>query len=124
MSKRSIGFILVLSLSLFCLPMQAQFEHPDVKSGKIKPAKLLMMPPQVQVVRMGMKSNEGLIEESQQVEQAIPGIINRVFTDRGSSAVMTAPEASCWMMATPPIDCPTAPAGRIIARFVMKSCKL
>ncbi len=83
MSKRWMGFVMILGLFLFGLPARAQFEHPDLKSGKIKPAKLLIMPPQVDIVRIGMKSNEGLIEESQQVEQALPGIINGVFTGRG-----------------------------------------
>lgn len=83
MSKRCMGFVVMLGLFLFGRPAQAQFEHPDLKSGKIKPAKLLIMPPQVEIVRIGMKSNEGLIEESQKVEQALPGIINGVFTDRG-----------------------------------------
>ena len=87
MSKRGVGFVLVLSLSLFCLPARAQFEHPDLKSGKVKPAKLLIMPPKVNIVRLGMKSNEGLIEESQTVEQALPGIINGVFTNRGFALV-------------------------------------
>jgi len=87
MSKRWMGFVVGLGLFLFGLPARAQFEHPDLKSGKIKPAKLLIMPPQVSVVRIGMKSNEGLIEESQQVEQALPDIVNRVFTDRGFALV-------------------------------------
>ncbi len=87
MSKRRIGFILILGMVSFCLPAGAQFEHPDLKSGKIKPAKLLIMPPQVSIVRIGMKSNEGLIEESQQVEQALPGIINSLFTERGFALV-------------------------------------
>jgi hypothetical protein len=87
MSNRIGGIALAIGLMLFCEPAIAQFEHPDLKSGKIKPQKLLILPPQVEVVKVGVKSNEGLIEESQKVEAALPGIINSVFSDRGFSLV-------------------------------------
>jgi hypothetical protein len=87
MRKRCIGYFSVLSLALLCLPARAQFEHPDLKSGKVRLAKLLILPPLVNIVRLGMKSTEGLIEESQQVEQALPGIITEVFAKRGFALV-------------------------------------
>jgi len=87
MGKRGMGSVLVLGLFALFLPAQAQFEHPALKGGKVKPAKLLVLPPQVEIVRVGVKSNEGLIEESQQVEQALPGILARVFTERGFALV-------------------------------------
>jgi hypothetical protein len=87
MRKQSLGVALLLSFAVFCLPAQAQFEHPDLKAGKLKPMKLLALPPQVEVIRLGVKSTEGLIEESQKVEQALPGIISNVFTARGFTLV-------------------------------------
>lgn len=87
MRTRFAGTLLIVGLLFFCLPVQAQFEHPDLKAGKLKPMRLHVLPPQVEVVRLGMKSTEGLIEESQKVEQALPGILNNVFTQRGFTLV-------------------------------------
>jgi hypothetical protein len=72
----------------WCAPLDgAQFEHPDLKSGKKVVQKVVILPAQVQVTKSGVKGAEPLIEESQQVEAALPGVVNKVFSERGCTVV-------------------------------------
>lgn len=53
----------------------AQFEHPDLKSGKAVVKNVVIMPPNVKIVKNGVKSVEELMEESRAIEDALPPLI-------------------------------------------------
>ncbi len=66
---------------------QAQFAHPDLKSGKIVVHKLLILPAQATVTKSGMKGSEGLIQESRIVEKALPGLISQALQTKGCTVL-------------------------------------
>lgn len=76
------GFILTLLLSAAPLG-RAQFQHPDLKSGKTVVHKVLILPPQAKVMKSGMKGGESLIQESRTVEVALPAIIAKALQEKG-----------------------------------------
>ena len=41
----------------------AQFEHPDLKSGKAVVKNVVIMPPNVKIVKNGVKSVEEMVED-------------------------------------------------------------
>ena len=80
-------FLLGIFVLVLVAPAMAQFEHPDMKSGKLKLNTVVVLPPHVEVSKIGVKSNEGLIQESQAVEAALPGIVAGVLKDKGCTVV-------------------------------------
>jgi hypothetical protein len=78
--KVSVVAALVLLYSVQAL---AQFEHPDLKSGKKQVHSLLFMPAQVKLTKVGMKGGEPMMEESRQTEVALSSVIVRVLQDLG-----------------------------------------
>jgi hypothetical protein len=80
--KRPVS--IVASLVLFCSANSlAQFEHPDLKSGKKHVQSLLFMPVQVQLTRVSMKGSEPMMEESRQTEKALSPVIANVLQQLG-----------------------------------------
>ena len=71
------------TLALSAAVAAAQFEHPDLKSGKKVVQKVLILPPQVQVTKAGVKGQEPLIEESQQLETALPRMVAKALEAKG-----------------------------------------
>jgi len=71
--------VLVLFLST---GVWAQFEHPDLKSGKAVVRTAVILPPNVNIVKSGVKANEALIEESHQIENALAPLITSVLQER------------------------------------------
>ncbi len=70
--------LLLSSSSLF-----AQFEHPDLKSGKKRVLSLVVMPVQVQLTRLSMKGSEPMMEESRQTEQDLTQVVAGVLQELG-----------------------------------------
>jgi hypothetical protein len=60
----------------------AQFEHPDLKSGKLTVKNAIILPPSVKITKNGVKSNEAMIEESHEIEDALPPLIGSVLQER------------------------------------------
>ncbi|MBZ5694248.1 MAG: hypothetical protein LAN36_02680 [Acidobacteriia bacterium] len=88
MTKRfalTAGFLLAIASSASLA--QAQFAHPDLKSGKIVVHKLLILPAHATVTKSGMKGSEGLIEESRIVENALPGLISQALQAKGCTVL-------------------------------------
>jgi hypothetical protein len=83
------GFILTLLLS-GAPAGRAQFENPDLKSGKTVVHKVLILPSQAKVIKSGMKGGESLIEESRMVETALPAIIAKALQDKGCAVLENA----------------------------------
>src|SRR5262245_34397076 len=79
MARTAVVAVLVLFLST---AVRAQFEHPDLKGGKIVVKKAVILPPKVEIVKSSVKSNEPLEEESHQLEIALPNIVASVLEQR------------------------------------------
>jgi hypothetical protein len=80
--KRLVSIVAALVL-LCCAGALAQFEHPDLKSGKKRVQSLLLMPVQVQLTRRSMKGSEPMMEESRQTEQALTPVVVNVLAQLG-----------------------------------------
>jgi hypothetical protein len=80
--RRSVLFVAAVIL-LSSASLLAQFEHPDLKSGKVKVHSLLLMPVQVSLNKVGMKGSEPMMEESRQTEQALSPVIVNVLQELG-----------------------------------------
>lgn len=61
----------------------AQFEHPDLKSGKKQVKSLLLMPAHVNLTKSGMKGAEPMMEESRQTEVTLSSVIVNVLQELG-----------------------------------------
>lgn len=68
---------------LLAVSAQAQFEHPDLKTGKKHVNSMLMLPVHVEITRVSMKGPEPMIEESRQVEQTLTPVISEVIHKLG-----------------------------------------
>ncbi len=90
MKAQLFSAVLLASLWPAAPAARAQFEHPDIKSGKRVVRSAVILPAQVSIMKAGVKSNEPLIEEGMQVEAALPKMIARVMEARGCK-VMDSP---------------------------------
>jgi hypothetical protein len=84
-----IGITLLL-IAIGAPLARAQFEHPDLKSGKMVVHKTLILPPQARVIKSGMKGGDSLIEESRMVETALPAIVTKALQDKGCTVLENA----------------------------------
>jgi hypothetical protein len=53
----------------------AQFEHPDLKSGKKHVTNIILMPIQAEINKVGMKGPEPMMEESRRVEKEMTPVV-------------------------------------------------
>ncbi|HWR15116.1 MAG TPA: hypothetical protein VN577_09815 [Terriglobales bacterium] len=74
------AFVLTL-LFTFCLGAEAQFEHPDLKSGKKHIQKLVLMPIQAEISRVSMKGPEPMMEESRKAEKDLTPVVMASLKD-------------------------------------------
>jgi hypothetical protein len=63
----------------------AQYEHPDLKSRKIVVKNAMILPPNVKIMKSGVKGSEELIEEEHKIEDTLPPIIGAVLQERHCS---------------------------------------
>lgn len=78
------SFSTFIAVMLLCVGVaQAQFEHPDLKSGKKQVHSMLLLPVQVEITKVGMKGSEPMMEESRQTEQALTPVIVNVLQGMG-----------------------------------------
>lgn len=82
--------VLLLAIASGASLAQAQFAHPDLKSGKIVVHKLLILPAQATITKSGMKGSEGLIAESKTVENALPALIAQALRAKGCTVLDSA----------------------------------
>lgn len=75
--------IAAVILVLCSVPALAQFEHPDLKSGKIHVRSMLLMPAQVKLTRVGMKGGEPMMDESHAAEADLTAVVVDVLKDLG-----------------------------------------
>jgi hypothetical protein len=75
MPRISITFLLVI----LSTAAWAQFEHPDLKSGKAVVKNVVIVPPNVKFVKSGVKSVEEMTEVSRDLENALPPMISEAL---------------------------------------------
>lgn len=68
----------------------AQFEHPDLKSGKKQVSSIVVMPVQAEITKVGMKGPEPMEAESRQVEKSLAPILSEVLRKLGCTVQDTA----------------------------------
>lgn len=73
--------------SIFSNQQAKAYAHPDLEGGKIKIRSVLILPPQVEVKKSGVKSNEPMMDEARRVEDALQQIITRVLQEHGCQAL-------------------------------------
>jgi len=70
-------------LLLVPAPLLAQFAHPELKSGSRHVQKLMIMPIQVQLTKLGMKGSELMTEESMQAQKSLTPVLAGIFRQQG-----------------------------------------
>jgi len=80
--RRNLSFLLSFLLA-YAVASYAQFEHPDLKSGKKQVHSMLLLPVQVEITKVGMKGSEPMMEESRQTEQSLTPVIVNVLQGMG-----------------------------------------
>jgi len=90
--KRTTISMLSCVLPWFLLPcsLAAQYEHPDLKSGKKIIKNILVLPPSASLVKAGMKGNEPLVAESQALESGLSSVVRESLSGMGCNIVQDA----------------------------------
>jgi hypothetical protein len=73
---------MIILLAFLAMPAWSQFEHPDLKSGKAVVNNLVLLPPNVRIVKNGVKSTEEMVEASRETENALPPLIAEALNKR------------------------------------------
>jgi len=73
----------IILLAFLAMPAWSQqFEHPDLKSGKAVVKTLVLLPPNVRIVKNGVKSTEEMVEESRAAESVLPPLITEALNKK------------------------------------------
>jgi hypothetical protein len=90
--KRATIFLIsgIFLLFLFPSSLPAQFEHPDLKSGKKVIKTVVILPPSASLVKSGMKGNEPLVTESQSLELGLSSIVRETLAGKGCNIAQDA----------------------------------
>jgi hypothetical protein len=90
--KRTTISLLSCVLPLFLFPwnLAAQYEHPDLKSGKKIIKNILVLPPSASLLKSGMKGNEPLVAESQALESGLSSVVRETLSGRGCNILQDA----------------------------------
>jgi len=86
MSRTTIASIATATVLFLSTAASAQFENPDLKSRKIVVKTAVILPPDVKVLKSGVKGSEELVEEERKIEGTLPPIIGAVMQERHCSA--------------------------------------
>ena len=60
----------------------AQELHPKLKGGEKAIRTVLVLPPKVEIVKQGVKGTEGMIKESQEVEEIVLTVVTKVLDEK------------------------------------------
>src|SRR3954466_2501150 len=71
--------VILAVMFLLAVSAQAQFEHPDLKSGKRHVGNMLLLPLQVEITKVSMKGPEPMIEQSREVEKSLAPVVSEVI---------------------------------------------
>lgn len=84
MKKAGINSVVaVLVVLLASAVAHAQFEHPDLKSGKKQIRSLAILPVHAEITKVGMKGGEPMMEESRDVEKRLAPVVAAVLEKTG-----------------------------------------
>ena len=78
MSRITVTTVMVLFASA---AGWAQFEHPDLKGGKTVVKTTMILPPNVKIIKLGVKGSEEMTDESRLIENALPSLITGVLQE-------------------------------------------
>lgn len=67
-----------------------QFEHPDLKSGKIQVSSIVLMPVRAEITKVGMKGAEPMEAESREVEKTLTPVVAEALRKMGCTVRDTA----------------------------------
>ncbi len=83
--KREGVILLAGVLLLIALPatLVAQYQQPDLRSGKKLVKNILILPPEASLVKSGMKGSEPMVAESQTLETGLTSIVRQTLSDKG-----------------------------------------
>jgi len=81
-TKLASTFSLLVVLLLCGAGGSAQDLHPKLKNGEKTVRTVLVLPPKVEIVRQGVKGVEGMIKESEEVEEVILKMISNVLNEK------------------------------------------
>ncbi len=85
--KNAILLVFILTLSA---TTWAQFEHPDLKAGKKHVRRVVLMPISAEIVKVGIKGGEPMVEESRKLEKNLLPVVADVLRDTGCEVNDTA----------------------------------
>lgn len=90
--KRRCGVRFAGALILCLLPgvVSAQYVNQDLKSGKKQVKTILILPPEANLVKSGMKGAEPLAAESRTMETGVSSVLTQSLSQKGFSIL---PEA-------------------------------
>jgi hypothetical protein len=90
--KREAIFRMAGILLLFVMPntLAAQYEHPDLKSGKKVILNVVILPPEASLVKSGMKGAEPLVAEAQALESGLSSVVGESLSGKGCNIVQEA----------------------------------
>jgi hypothetical protein len=74
--------LIAVLLAFLSTSVWAQFEHPDLKSGKTMVKNVVILPPNVKIVKNGVKAVEELTEVSRDLENALPPLITEALNQK------------------------------------------
>jgi hypothetical protein len=80
--KKTAIFVVALFMVGMC---HAQFEHPDLVSGKKHVKTVILLPIHVEITKQGMKGPEPMMEESRRVEKDLGPVIVESLKKEGCS---------------------------------------
>lgn len=78
-----LGLAGVFALLIFPGVLSAQYEHQDLKNGKKVIKKLLVLPPEANLVKSGMKGAEPLPAESHTMEIGLSAEVAQTLSEKG-----------------------------------------
>ena len=87
MPRKFIAFMVLLISST---RVWAQFEHPDLKKGKLAIKSIALLPANVTILKSGVKANEEVLDISRKLEIIVPPVIAGVLRQHGCTVDDTA----------------------------------
>jgi hypothetical protein len=90
--NREVIFRMAGIFLIFLLPitLAAQYEHPDLKTGKKSVQNVLVLPPAASLVKSGMKGSEPLVAESHALELGLSSIVKETLAGKGCTVLQDA----------------------------------
>lgn len=84
---RTAGIFL---LSMLPATLAAQYEHPDLKSGKKAIMNVVILPPVASIMKSGMKGAEPLVAEAQTLESGLTSVVGETLSGKGCNLMQDA----------------------------------